>query len=188
MAQLQAQYFGMISEVDAQLARVWAVLSSASEWTNTVIVVTADHGEQLGDQGLIQKAGFYESSYAVLGIVRDPRFDHVGVVDDFTENVDIMPTLCEAMGIDVPAQCDGFPLTPFLRGERPDVRGATRPTTSGTGVTCSSPAATTSGHGIAGSNGRTSPYGAVATGHSCTSATVRGDASTSPPTRRGRPR
>ena len=94
-------------------------IGGRGEWDNTVIVVTSDHGEQLGDQGLIQKAGFYESSYAVVGIVRDPRFDHVGVVDEFTENVDIMPTLCEAMGIAVPAQCDGFPLTPFLRGERP---------------------------------------------------------------------
>jgi arylsulfatase A-like enzyme len=120
VARMQAQYFGMISEVDAQLARVWAVLRERGEWHDTVIVVTADHGEQLGDQGLVQKAGFYESSYAVLGIIRDPRFDHAGVVDDFTENVDIMPTLCEAMGIDVPSQCDGLPLTPFLRGERPE--------------------------------------------------------------------
>jgi arylsulfatase A-like enzyme len=120
VARIQAQYFGMISEVDAQLARIWAVLQEREEWNDTVIVVTSDHGEQLGDQGLVQKAGFYESSYAILGIVSDPRFDHVGVVDDFTENVDIMPTLCDAMGIEVPAQCDGFPLTSFLRGERPD--------------------------------------------------------------------
>jgi arylsulfatase A-like enzyme len=119
VAHMQAQYFGMISEVDAQLARVWSVLRERGEWDNTVIVVTSDHGEQLGDQGLVQKGGFYESSYAVLGIIRDPRFDHVGVVEEFTENVDIMPTLCEAMGIDVPAQCDGFPLTPFLGGGRP---------------------------------------------------------------------
>jgi arylsulfatase A-like enzyme len=120
VAHIQSQYFGMISEVDAQLARVWTALEARGEWDNTVIVVTSDHGEQLGDQGLIQKCGFYEPSYAVLGIIRDPRFDHVGVVDEFTENIDIMPTLCDAMGIPVPTQCDGFPLTPFLRGERPD--------------------------------------------------------------------
>jgi arylsulfatase A-like enzyme len=119
VAHIQAQYFGMVSEVDAQLARVWTALRDSGEWDNTVIVVTADHGEQLGDQGLVQKCGFYESSYAILNIIRDPRRHYVGVVDDFTENVDIMPTLCDAMGIDVPAQCDGFPLTPFLRGEPP---------------------------------------------------------------------
>lgn len=119
VAGIRAQYYGMISEVDAQLSRVWSALASRGEWDNTVILVTADHGDQLGDQGLIEKAGFYESSYAIVGIVRDPRYATTGVVDDFTENVDVMPTLCEAMGIEVPAQCDGFPLTPFLRGERP---------------------------------------------------------------------
>jgi arylsulfatase A-like enzyme len=41
------------------------------------------------------------------------------VVERFTENVDILPTLCEAMGLSVPAQCDGLPLTPFLAGEDP---------------------------------------------------------------------
>lgn len=117
---IRAQYYGMISEVDAQLGRVWAALHEGGDWNTTLIIVTSDHGEQLGDQGLIEKAGFYESSYAIVGIVHDPRHAYSGVIDDFTENVDIMPTLCEAMGIDVPAQCDGFPLTPLIRGDRPD--------------------------------------------------------------------
>jgi arylsulfatase A-like enzyme len=69
----------------------------------------------------VQKLGWFESSYHIIGMIRDPR--HPGgfgtVVDDFTENVDIMPTLCEAIGAPVPLQCDGLPLTPFLRGERP---------------------------------------------------------------------
>jgi arylsulfatase A-like enzyme len=41
------------------------------------------------------------------------------VVREFTENVDMMPTVCEAIGVPVPVQCDGLPLTPFLRGETP---------------------------------------------------------------------
>ena len=120
VARLRAQYFGMISEVDAQLGRVWNAVQHSGAWDRTVIVVTSDHADQLGDQGLVEKGGFFESSYAVVGIIRDPRCHHVGVIDEFTENVDIMPTLCEAMDIDVPSQCDGFPLTPFLRGERPE--------------------------------------------------------------------
>jgi arylsulfatase A-like enzyme len=121
LAHLRSQYFGMVSEVDAQLGRVWAKLLERGEWDSTVIVVTSDHSEQLGDQGLVQKAGFFESSYHVLNIIRDPRHSAmVGtVVDEFTENVDIMPTICDAMGEPVPAQCDGYPLTPFLAGERP---------------------------------------------------------------------
>ncbi|MEO6124731.1 MAG: sulfatase-like hydrolase/transferase [Ilumatobacteraceae bacterium] len=118
---LRAQYYGMISEVDAQLGRVWAHLREIGQWDNTVIVVTADHGEQLGDHGLIQKLGFFEQSYFILGIVRDPRRPegHGSVVHQFTENVDLFPTICDAIGVPVPVQCDGVPLTPFLRGDAP---------------------------------------------------------------------
>ena len=118
---LRAQYFGMVSAVDEQLGRVWAALREFSMWDDTFVVVTSDHGEQLGDQGILGKAGFFEPSYHVLGIVRDPRRPegHGRRVKAFTENVDVMPTLCEAMGIEVPPQCDGMPLTPFLEGGEP---------------------------------------------------------------------
>ncbi|BCW90032.1 Multifunctional alkaline phosphatase superfamily protein [Alphaproteobacteria bacterium SO-S41] len=123
LRRIRAQYFGMISEVDHQLGRVWAALEARGQWDETLIVVTADHGEQLGDQGLLQKAGFFEASYHILGIVRDPRPGKVrgAIVDQYTENVDLMPTLCDAMGVAVPAQCDGVALTPFLDGEVPEM-------------------------------------------------------------------
>ena len=121
MAKIQAQYFGMIHEVDAQLGRLWKALEDRGLWDDTLIIVTADHGEQLGDHGLIQKGGFFEASYHIPCIIRDPRRPkaHGTVVERFTENVDILPTLCEAMGVAIPAQCDGLPLTPFLAGEDP---------------------------------------------------------------------
>jgi arylsulfatase A-like enzyme len=86
-------------------------------------VVTSDHGEQLGDHGLIGKGGFFEESYHVPCIVRDPRAARArgAVVERFTEAVDVFPTLCEAMGIPTPTQCDGLPLTPFLVGEAPPI-------------------------------------------------------------------
>ncbi|HWE99775.1 MAG TPA: sulfatase-like hydrolase/transferase [Caulobacteraceae bacterium] len=121
MAALRAQYLGMVSEVDDQLGRLWAALQASGAWEETFIVVTADHGEQLGDHGLIQKGGFFEESYHVLGLVRDPRPGAArgGVVEAVTENVDVFPTLCEAMGVETPVQCDGLPLSAFLRGEAP---------------------------------------------------------------------
>jgi len=121
MARWQAQYFGMCSEVDDQLGRVWATLQRSGRWDDTIVLVTADHGEQLGDQGLVQKAGFFESSYRIIGIVRDPQRPgaHGTVVDDFTENVDIVPTIAHLLGEAIPGQCDGHPLTPFLDGEAP---------------------------------------------------------------------
>jgi len=121
LAFLRAQYYGMISEVDAHLGRICDALKARGDWDNTLIIIIADHGEQLGDQGLQQKCGWFESSYHIIGIVRDPSqpAGHGTVVTEFTENVDIMPTLCEAIGVPVPVQCDGVPLTPFLRGEQP---------------------------------------------------------------------
>ncbi len=121
MRNIKAQYYGMISEADHQLGRLWAALESAGQWDNTVIVVTADHGEQLGDHGLIQKLGWFEQSYYIPAIVRDPRAKaaHGRVVRAFTEGVDIVPTLCVAMQTPIPAQSDGRALTPFLHGETP---------------------------------------------------------------------
>jgi arylsulfatase A-like enzyme len=121
LCKLRAQYYGMVSDVDEQLGRVWDALERLGVWDDTLIVVTSDHGEQLGDQGTLGKGGFFEASYAVPGIVRDPRLPqaHGSVVDAFTENIDILPTLAEAIGVDVPIQCDGLPLTPFLRAEAP---------------------------------------------------------------------
>jgi arylsulfatase A-like enzyme len=121
MRRMRSQYFGMVSHVDEEVGRLFEHIRRSGQWDNTVVVVTADHAELLGDHGLREKLGYWETSQHIPCIVRDPR--HPGsagtVVEHFTENVDVMPTLCEAMGIPVPHQCDGFPLTPFLAGEEP---------------------------------------------------------------------
>jgi arylsulfatase A-like enzyme len=118
---MRAQYYGMIGDVDAQLGRVFDALARDGQWEDTFVLVTSDHGEQLGDHGLVQKLGFFEESYRVLGLIRDPRHAraHGTVVDAFTENVDFFPTICEALGLELPAQCDGLPLTAFLEGRTP---------------------------------------------------------------------
>jgi arylsulfatase A-like enzyme len=117
MRHLKAQYYGMISEVDSQLARVVAAIEERGEWDDTLVVVTADHGEQLGDHGLLEKLGFFPQSYHIIGIWRDPRATGHGSISRFTENVDLLPTLADALGVDQPLQCDGESLTPLLRGD-----------------------------------------------------------------------
>jgi arylsulfatase A-like enzyme len=117
MRRLRAQYFGMISEVDHHLGRIMARLVERGEYEDTLIIVTSDHGDQLGDHGLIEKLGFFPQSYHVLGIWRDPRMTSQGrVLAQFTENVDIAPTLADALGVEVPASFDGRVLTPLLQG------------------------------------------------------------------------
>jgi arylsulfatase A-like enzyme len=121
VARMRAQYYGMVSHVDHQVGRVFAALRELGVWDDTVVVLTSDHAEMLGDHGLKGKLGWWDQSYAIPCIVRDPRHPawHGTVIDHFTENVDLMPTICEAIGVPVPAQCDGYPLTPFLTGAEP---------------------------------------------------------------------
>ncbi len=117
MRHVRAQYYGMISEIDFQLGRVVEAIEERGEWHDTLVVITSDHGDQLGDHGLIQKLGFFPESYHVLGLWRDPRSELVGrTVTDFSENVDLLPTLCDALCVDQPAQCDGRSLHELMKG------------------------------------------------------------------------
>lgn len=124
MRTLLTQYYGMISEVDTQMGLLRAALERLGQWDDTVVIVTADHGEQAGDHGLVEKLGFFESSYHIPCIVRAPLHSAHGqgglVVEHFTENVDVLPTICDLMGVETPLQCDGWSLLPFVRGEQPD--------------------------------------------------------------------
>jgi len=117
---LQATYYGMLAEVDDQLGRIFAALDERALTERTVVVFTSDHGETLGDHWILHKLGWFDSSYHVPLIVRGPGVERGRVVDDaFTEHVDVLPMLCELLDTDVPLQCDGRPLTPWLRGATP---------------------------------------------------------------------
>ncbi|HTT97666.1 MAG TPA: alkaline phosphatase family protein [Rhizomicrobium sp.] len=121
LRRLKAVYYGLMSEVDAALGRVFATLKEKGVWDSTLIVFTSDHGEQMGDHWLLGKCGYFDASYHIPLIVRDPRAvadaSRGAVIGRFTENVDIMPTMLEALDLEIPVQCDGRSLYPFLRGD-----------------------------------------------------------------------
>jgi arylsulfatase A-like enzyme len=120
---LRAQYYGMISEIDFQLGRVVDAIEQRGEWDDTLVVITSDHGEQLGDHGLIEKLGFFPQSYHVIGLWRDPRSAlATRSVRSFSENVDLLPTLCDALGVEPPTQCDGRSLSALMAGEEVEWR------------------------------------------------------------------
>jgi arylsulfatase A-like enzyme len=121
LRRLKAVYFGLMSRVDAEIGRLMAFLDESGLADRTLVIFTSDHGEELGDHWLIGKGGYFDGSYRIPLIVRDPRPKATrGVrVDRFTENVDIMPTMLAAIGADIPAQCDGLDLAPFLAGGAP---------------------------------------------------------------------
>ena len=117
--QLRATYYGLIAEVDAQVARVLDHLAAAGRLDDTLIILTTDHGEMAGDHYLFGKLGYFDQSYHIPLIVAGPGVAPGGVVDRFTEAVDIMPTVIDVLGGAVPRTADGRSLQPFLRGEVP---------------------------------------------------------------------
>jgi hypothetical protein len=66
---------------------------------------------------LIEKLGFFPQSYHIIGLWRDPRVPGGRSIRHFTENVDLLPTLADGLGVDQPLQCDGRSLRPLLHGE-----------------------------------------------------------------------
>ncbi|MFC0406694.1 phosphoric/sulfuric ester hydrolase PehA [Roseomonas elaeocarpi] len=119
--QMRATYAGLISEVDAALGEVFAHLDATDQWKDTLIVFTSDHGEQLGDHHLLGKIGFHDESFRIPLVVVDPdACDRAGQIESsFTESVDVLPTIIDWLGGEVPRACDGRSLGPILRGEKP---------------------------------------------------------------------
>lgn len=115
---LRAVYWGMVSEVDAQIGGLLAAIGAAGIADNTIVVLTADHGEMLGDHWALGKYGFYDQSYHVPLIVHDPRrpTGQGRVVEAFTEAVDVVPTIMDLVGAPAPRHLDGRSLLPFLDG------------------------------------------------------------------------
>lgn len=118
--QTRATYHCMQREVDDQLGRLFAYLESSGRAGDTLVVLTSDHGEMGGDHYLLEKLGYWDESYRTPLVVVDPTAaadTHRGLrVDEFTEAVDVLPTILEWLGIEVPLQVDGWSLLPFVRG------------------------------------------------------------------------
>jgi len=119
LTRLKSSYFGLMTEVDHNLGRLFDYLKASNQWDNTLIVFTSDHGEQIGDHWLVGKMGYFDASYHIPLIIVDPdaRADKTrgNRLSAFTENIDIMPTMLDWLDIDVPVQCDGHSLINTIR-------------------------------------------------------------------------
>jgi arylsulfatase len=123
----QAGYFGLIEQIDEQIAGLVADFRARSEQAGRawVILVTSDHGEMLGDHGYFRKCEPYEGSGNIpfiiaassrLGLQRGARSLQPVALED------VMPTLLELAGVPPPPSVDGRSLVPALRGAKTTVR------------------------------------------------------------------
>ena len=118
----RAVYAGMVTNLDHQLGRLVGQAQRLGDWADTLVVYTSDHGEHLGDLGAIGKTTFYECSARVPLIARPPASWRGGgyapgrVSRDLVEWCDLLPTLCEAAGAEVPGDVTGRSLAGAIRG------------------------------------------------------------------------
>ena len=118
-------YMGLIKQCDDQLGRLFKHLESNGRMDDTMIVITSDHGDYLGDHWMGEKDLFHQPSVKVPLIIYDPSSDtdttRGTVCDELVESIDLTATFIEAAGGDVPRHIvEGQSLMPFLRGSMPD--------------------------------------------------------------------
>jgi uncharacterized sulfatase len=107
-------YLAATSFVDSQVGRVLAKLKELNLDDNTIILLTGDHGYQLGEHGLWAKQTLFEGATHVPLIVAAPGVKP-GVCKGLVEQVDIYPTLAGLAGLTPPPTVQGRTLQPLLQ-------------------------------------------------------------------------
>jgi iduronate 2-sulfatase len=115
LQELTHGYYACVSFIDAQINLLLTELKKQGLDKNTVVVIMADHGFQLGEQHIIAKHTCYEFSSNVPLIISDPDNPNVGSCSSLVELVDVFPSLSEICGLPAPPEFDGKSLAPLLR-------------------------------------------------------------------------
>jgi len=112
-----AEYYGMITAIDDQFARLLKTLDELGMAEDTIVLFSSDHGDMLGSQGRRLKRKPWEESILVPGVIRYPRVLRGGRTLDcpFT-HVDFAPTLLGLAGVPVPRQMQGIDLSGVFTG------------------------------------------------------------------------
>ena len=108
LARMTAGYYGMVAQLDHAIGRVLGVLDERGLADDTLVIVTSDHGEFLGEHQMIFKGPFgYDSLLRVPLLVRGPGFSPNSVVRDPVGTIDVAPTMLHATGRPLPAWMEG---------------------------------------------------------------------------------
>jgi arylsulfatase A-like enzyme len=115
----RANYCGMLRLLDDQLRRFVTHLQERGIWENTILFFTADHGDYTGDYGLQRKGvGVPECLVRIPFIVCGPGVQpRPANHEDHVSLVDVMPTLCDALDVEMPYGVQGRSLWPILTGD-----------------------------------------------------------------------
>ncbi|GMR06225.1 MAG: hypothetical protein BMS9Abin25_0810 [Gammaproteobacteria bacterium] len=100
-------YAQQVRLVDNELGLIFKYLESSSQLSNTIVVLYANHGSGLGDNGVKKLAVSYQSSIHVPLLIRHPAVKHAIQINTPITLLDLMPTLMELTGNNVPDNIDG---------------------------------------------------------------------------------
>ena len=115
---LIARYWGLVTLVDRAVGRILAALEESGTADNTVVVFTSEHGDQLGEHSIFQKAVFYEQSVKVPLLMRVPWLGREQqMVPGRWSHIDLVPTLLDLIGSAIPDHLQGSSRAPVLAGE-----------------------------------------------------------------------
>jgi arylsulfatase A-like enzyme len=117
-----ADYYAMITHMDAQIGRVLSALKKTGKAKNTIIVFAGDNGLAVGRHGLLGKQSLYEHSVHVPLIISGPGIPKGQKRDAFCYLLDIFPTLCDLTGMSIPKSVEGRSLIGIIRDRRRKVR------------------------------------------------------------------
>lgn len=117
-----AEYYAMITHLDAQIGRVMAVLEEQGLLENTLLILAGDNGLAVGQHGLFGKQNCYDHSVRVPLVLAGPGLPENVRTDALVYLLDLFPTLCELIGLDIPASVEGLSLVPVLHDPQAQVR------------------------------------------------------------------
>lgn len=114
-----AYYWAMMTLIDDMVAKIVEAADQRRDGRDTLIIITTDHGEMLGDFGAIGKGNFTEQVIRVPYLIVPPgnRLPSGRTVDDLVEHVDLAPTILDYAGLAQPEELPGQSLRPYLEPE-----------------------------------------------------------------------
>ncbi|MHC4203192.1 MAG: sulfatase-like hydrolase/transferase [Planctomycetota bacterium] len=114
-------YAGEIAYTDHCIGEVIAKLKSLDMYESSLIIVTGDHGEMLGEHAETTHMYFiYQSAMKVPLVYKFPGSNDPQRIDDLVSIIDIVPTVCDLLDIDPPAQIQGKNLAGYFRNKPPE--------------------------------------------------------------------
>lgn len=122
MRVMSAKYYGAITHVDRHVGQLLAELEAVGMAHNTLVLFTADHGNMLGDKARWFKGLQYEGSARIPLLWRGPKgaAENGGqVVPQVVENTDLLPSILETAGIQIPEGVQGRSFVKLARGQDP---------------------------------------------------------------------